>query len=59
MEKKSKMERGGEDKLDRITHSKGSRKDLEMLFEVNIEKERMSQIFCGSRKQTGLRKWRM
>lgn len=56
MEKESKVERGGEDRPDRIIHFKGSRKDLDMLFEASIEKERMSQIFCGSRKQTGLRR---
>lgn len=47
------MERGGEHSPDRITHFKDSRKDLDVLFEVSIEKKRMSQIFCGSRKPTG------
>lgn len=53
MEKEGGVERGGEHSPDRITHFDGSTKDLDMLFEVSIEKKRMSQVFCESRKQAG------
>lgn len=59
MEKEGGVERGGEHSPDRMTHFDGSRKDLDMLFEVSLENKRMSQVFCESRKQAGWRKWRM
>lgn len=47
------MERAGADRIAGTAHREGSRKDVDVLFEVSVEKEKVSHIFCGSRKQTG------